>query len=86
MADAGEDEACDPAFEALEKSELAIFQRDDEIRLTNLDAVFGGNGENRLWIDTQTVEGGEQFAGGGIGGDRKGGPEASEAKTECGAA
>src|SRR5580704_2902775 len=75
VADAGEDKAGDVTFEGLEKGELAVFECDDDVRLTNFDTVFGGNGENLLRIDAKSVEGGEQFPGRGIGRKREGWPK-----------
>jgi hypothetical protein len=62
VANAGKDEAGDPAFEGLEEGDFAVLEGKDSVAFAELHAVLGGDGVDVLRIDRQGIQSGEKFA------------------------
>ena len=56
VAESGEDNAGDAAFEGFKKGELSLFEGEHEIGLTQLNAVRGGNGVNLMRVKAKGIE------------------------------
>ncbi len=56
VADAGKDKTGDVAFEGLKEHEFSTLEGEDQIAMTELDAVGGGDGVNVIGIEAERVE------------------------------
>ena len=69
----GKDKTSDAAFEWLEKSDFAFGKVESDVRLANLNAVFGRDGINRLAVELKSIKSSENLARGARGAGRIGG-------------
>ena len=63
VAESGEDHAGDAALERFVKGKLSLFEGEDDIGLTELNAVSGRDGVNLMRVKAKGIERGQQFAG-----------------------
>ena len=62
VAESGEDHAGDAAVKRLVKGELSLFEGEDDVRLTELNAVRGGDGVNLMRVEAEGVESRQKIA------------------------
>src|SRR5215469_16683005 len=63
VAESGEDHARDAALERFVKGKLSLLEGEDDIGLTQLNAVSGRHGVNLLWVKAKGIERGQHLAG-----------------------
>jgi len=61
VAESGEDNAGDAAFEGFKKGELSLFKGEYQIGLTQLNAVRGGDGVNLMRVQAKGIERVQKF-------------------------
>jgi len=71
MADPGKNETGNTAFEWLKKHQFPPFEREDQVTLTNFDAVCGGESVDVLGVKAEAVECSKKVSGGRIRGRKR---------------